>query len=162
VAINAPELCMASGPVKAIADLEARLLDRGVECKRIQIRVAAHSAMLDPILDELERFCRTITLRPPSIPFVSNLTGTWITEREAMVPAYWVRHRRGTVQVAAGMGTLLAGAEQVFLGVCPGRTLSSLARQQTVKGVTAFPTTRHPREHESDVEALLRAVGGLW
>jgi amino acid adenylation domain-containing protein len=161
-AVNGPEHCIASGPARAIDDLEARLFARGVDCTRIHISVAAHSSMLDPILDEFERFWRTIALRKPSIPFVSNLTGTWITDEQATDPTYWVRHLRCTVQFAAGMDTLLASPERLFLEVGPGRTLAGLARQQTVKTPSAFTTMRHPKEVASDVDVLLQAIGRLW
>ena len=85
-AINAPSLCMVSGRADAIADLNQRLAAHGIECTRIHIPVAAHSAMLDPILGDLEQFCRTIPLQPPAIPFVSNLTGTWIESRPSDRP----------------------------------------------------------------------------
>ena len=98
----------------------------------------------------------------PSIPFVSNLTGTWITEAQATDPAYWVSHLRNTVQFAAGMQTLLNPAERLFLEVGPGRTLAGLARQQTTKTAYAFTSMRHPREEGSDVEVLLQAIGRLW
>ena len=74
-AVNAAELCVISGPLPAIESLEKELTAKEVECTRIHISVAAHSEMLAPILGEFERFCRTIRLSSPSIPYVSNLTG---------------------------------------------------------------------------------------
>ncbi len=35
--------------------------------------------------------------RAPRSPYLSNLTGTWITEAQATDPAYWARHLRETV-----------------------------------------------------------------
>src|SRR5437867_9662052 len=46
-AVNAPELSVVSGTVEAIKDLEERLVARDIECQRVRISVAAHSAMLD-------------------------------------------------------------------------------------------------------------------
>ena len=71
----------------------------------VHIDVAAHSSMLEPILAEFEHFCRPIAFQKPKIPFVSNLTGTWITDSEAMDPAYWVRHLRNTVRFDQGART---------------------------------------------------------
>ena len=34
------------------------------------------------------------SLRPPQRPYVSNLTGTWITPEQAQDPEHWVRHLR--------------------------------------------------------------------
>ena len=161
-AINAPSLCMVSGRADAIADLNQRLAAHGIECTRIHIPVAAHSAMLDPILGDLEQFCRTIPLQPPTIPFVSNLTGTWIESDQATDPAYWVSHLRHTVRFADGMAELLSAPDRLFLEVGPGRTLAGLARQQSIKTQQAWTSMRHPQDPEPDGYHLLQAIGRLW
>ena len=161
-AINAPALCMVSGPDDAIGRLNERLAARGIECRRIPIRVAAHSAMLDPILGDFERFCRTISFQPPTIPFVSNLTGTWIESTQATDPRYWVNHLRQTVRFAAGMAELLSAPDRLFLEVGPGGTLTGLARQQSVNTQRSLTSMRHRQDPEADDSHLLHAVGRLW
>ncbi|MFA5956079.1 SDR family NAD(P)-dependent oxidoreductase [Hyphomicrobium sp.] len=161
-AINGPALCVASGPVRAIADIEKTLSAAQVEYSRIHIDVAAHSAMLGPILPEFERYCRQIAFQKPRIPFVSNLTGTWITDAEAMDPTYWVRHLRNTVRFDEGAATLLQTGSRALIEVGPGRTLSSLCRQQPVKAAAVANTLRHPQENVSDVAFLVGAVGKVW
>ena len=118
--------------------------------------------MLEPILSEFERFCRPIAFQKPKIPFVSNLTGTWITDAEAMDPAYWVRHLRNTVRFDQGARTLLATGSRALLEVGPGRTLASLCRQQPKKAAVVATALRHPNEAASDVVFLKEAVGRLW
>ena len=161
-AVNGPSLCVASGPVDAIARLESKLVADGIEHARVHIDVAAHSSMLEPILSEFERFCRPIAFQKPKIPFVSNLTGTWITESEAMDPAYWVRHLRNTVRFDQGARTLLATGSRALLEVGPGRTLASLCRQQPKKAAVVATALRHPNEAASDVAFLKEGVGRLW
>jgi acyl transferase domain-containing protein/thioesterase domain-containing protein len=161
-AVNAPSLCVASGPVAEIDKMETVLRAREIECTRVHIHVAAHSAMVEPILTEFDAFCRTVGLGPPKIPFVSNLTGTWITDAEATAPAYWVRHLRGTVRFNEGLQKPLETPNRLLLEIGPGRTLSSLARQQKNKPVAIVPTLRHPQEEASDLAFLLGAMGRLW
>lgn len=161
-AVNGPSLCVASGPVDAIARLESKLAADEIEHARVHIDVAAHSSMLEPILAEFERFCRPIAFQKPKIPFVSNLTGTWITDSEAMDPAYWVRHLRNTVRFDQGARTLLASGSRALLEVGPGRTLASLCRQQPKKAAVVTTALRHPNEAASDVAFLKDAVGRLW
>jgi acyl transferase domain-containing protein/thioesterase domain-containing protein/acyl carrier protein len=161
-AVNAPTLCVLSGPSTAIAAAESTLREHGVECKRVHIRVAAHSAMLDPILPEFDRFCRTVSFQRPQVPFVSGVTGTWISDAEATDPAYWVDHLRRTVRFADGMETLLESGVGALCEVGPGRGLSSLARQQKGKFAAVTPTVRHAEEQASDVAFLMGAVGRLW
>jgi acyl transferase domain-containing protein len=160
-AINAPGLCVASGPVAAIESLRQRLTERDVDSTRIHISVAAHSQMLAPILAQFEAVCRQVRLSAPELPFVSNLTGTWIAPAEATDPAYWVRHLRSSVRFADGIAEILRGGERVLLEVGPGRTLSSLARQHP-SSPSAHPTLRHPQESVADMDFLLLSLGKLW
>ncbi len=163
-AINAPELCVVSGPALAIEGLAQSLATRGVETQRLHINVAAHSAMLTPILAEFADFVRSISLKAPTSPFISNETGRWITEAEATDPAYWVRHLRNTVHFADGVRELLRDPSRVLVEVGPGRVLTSLARQQptwTAQHLT-LNTMRGPGEEGDDQRSALCALGRLW
>ena len=163
-ASNGPGLSLVSGEVAAIAELEARLKARGVEARRLAITVAAHSQMLDPILNEFEAYLRTLRLSDPTMPFVSNVTGTWIRPEEARDPRYWVRHLRQPVRFAEGLATLASDAGFAFLEVGPGRTLTSLAQAHPSVGArrTTVQSLRHPHDAASDTAMLLGAVGRLW
>ena len=50
--------------------------------------------MMDPSVAPFPERVARVRLRPPRIPYVSNVTGTWITAAEATDPGYWVRHLR--------------------------------------------------------------------
>ncbi|MGZ4804909.1 MAG: type I polyketide synthase [Ilumatobacteraceae bacterium] len=161
-AVNAEDLCVASGPVCLIAELETTLAERDVDVARIHIDVAAHSSMLEPILARFGAFCRGIPFAAPSVPYVSNLTGTWVTAAEVTDPDYWVRHLRNTVRFRDGIDTILTNTNCVLLEIGPGRTLTGLARMAAVKPAAACPTLRHPKEATSDVAFALGAVGEAW
>lgn len=161
-AANAPDLCVASGPVAAIEALQTLLAERDIESTPVRIDVAAHSRMLDPVLDQFRQLCRTIKFQSPKIPFVSNVTGTWITAAEATDPEYWVRHLRSTVRFADGLATLRAMGEPILIEVGPGRTLSMLARAQATPLRNTFNCMRHPQERASDLNYALTSLGRLW
>ncbi len=161
-AINAPELSVASGPTHALKDLQTRLAERGVESTPVHIDVAAHSSMLDPVLEQFRQLCRTINFKAPETPFVSNVTGKWITAEQATSPEYWVTHLRSTVRFADGLTTLRELGDVVLLEVGPGRTLSMLARAQAQPFQNAFSCLRHPQETASDLGFALTSLGRLW
>jgi acyl transferase domain-containing protein/thioesterase domain-containing protein/acyl carrier protein len=163
-ASNGPGLCLVSGEVAEIDALAARLASRGVEARRLAITVAAHSQMLDPILGKFEAYLRSLRLSPPTLPFVSNVTGTWITPEEARDPLYWVRHLRQPVRFAEGVATLTTGSSYGLVEVGPGRTLTSLVQSHPDIGPTqtVVQSLRHPQDPIGDREALLSAVGKLW
>ncbi len=163
-AVNAPAACVASGPAVAIDALEQALKARGVEARRLQTSHAFHSRMMDPILAEFTALVAKVKRSAPTLPYVSNLTGTWITAAQATDPAYWAQHLRNAVRFTDGVAELLKGGSRVGLEVGPGRTLSTLARQRTELAAHGAPVTslRHPQEKMSDEVFLLAALGKLW
>ena len=162
-AVNAPELSVVSGPDDAISTLEKRLEAEELFPQRLAIPVAAHSRMLEPILDEFRGFLEGISLSAPQIPLVSNLTGTWMTPEQAMSPGYWSDHLRGRVRFSEGMSTLLEQEGRVFLEVGPGRALSSFARQQPSVGpdTNIMPSLRHAEEDVDDAQFWVGVEGRL-
>jgi amino acid adenylation domain-containing protein len=156
-AINEPGRTVVAGPVEAIEELE-RQLD-GLGCRRLHTSHAFHSPMMEPVR---ERFAEEVAkVRPaaPRLPFISNVTGTWITDEQATDPAYWSLHLRAPVRFADGVAELLRAEGRVLLEVGPGNALATLARRQTERVVAS---TRHPRETAEDGEVLLSALGRLW
>jgi non-ribosomal peptide synthase protein (TIGR01720 family) len=164
-AVNGPARCVAAGPVPAVAALEARLSTQGVECRRLHTSRAFHSPMMEPVLESWARVVEKVRLNPPSIPFVSNVTGTWITAAQATDPGYWGAHLRHTVRFSAGLGELLREPSRVLLEVGPGTTLSTLARQHPDRaaGHAVLSCLGHPGDRRlPDLESLLSALGRLW
>jgi acyl transferase domain-containing protein/thioesterase domain-containing protein len=162
--VNAPGLCVVSGPNEELDALAGKLAESEIEVQRVGIAIAAHSRLLEPILADFGAFLRSLELHRPQIPFLSNRTGDWITDQQAMDPQYWVDHLRNTVHFGEGIEVLLRDKANVFLEVGPGRTLSSLCRQQAAWNVdrNAIPTLRHPDEKIDDAAYLVGACGRLW
>ena len=160
--VNAPELAVASGPQAALEALQARLTAEGIDCQRVAIDIAAHSAMLDPILDDFRAYLQGIALRPPQIPIISNRSGQPLTDKEATDPDYWVGHLRNTVRFADCIGTLAQGQPRVFLEVGPGKALASLARlHPDLPANQVLGTLRHPEDSIEDDAYFLAALGRL-
>ena len=159
--INAPTNCVVSGTESAIEELQQELQLAGVNCRRLHTSHAFHSAMMDSILGIFTEEVKQVNLNPPEIPFISNLTGTWITPSEATDPSYWTKHLRHTVLFSTGIAELIKDSEQVLLEVGPGRTLNTLAKQQT-KDTVILSSMRHPKDEQSDVAFLLNSLGRLW
>jgi len=160
-AVNAPAACTVAGPDEAVAELAARLAARGVETQRLHVSHAFHSALMDGAVEPFVRRVAAVPRAAPRLPFLSNLTGTWITAEQATDPAYWGRHLRGTVRFADGIAEILKEPGRILLEAGPGNALSTLARQHPAHG-PVVASLRHPREVRSDLAALLEAAGRLW
>lgn len=162
-AVNADDLCVLSGTPEAIAQAERELAARGVAVRRLHVSHAFHSALMQPILGEFETAVRHLTLRAPAIPFVSNLSGTWITPEQACSPDYWVRHLRGTVRFTGGLDTLLQAPGRIALEVGPGDTLSGLARRHPLAASRpVLASQAHPSRQDLQADQFLRCLGQLW
>ncbi|WP_413988224.1 amino acid adenylation domain-containing protein [Labrys okinawensis] len=161
-AINGPSLCVASGPYEAIDRLETALKDRNVVSRRLHTSHAFHSPMMDPIIEPFTGHVRKLALQAPSIPYVSGVTGQWITVAEATSPDYWARHFRQPVRFADGLGLLLGDANAVLLEVGAGNTLTSLALQGAAKGRVVVPSLGDAQRERPDEDSMAEALGRLW
>jgi acyl transferase domain-containing protein/thioesterase domain-containing protein/acyl carrier protein len=162
-AVNAPDLCIASGPLQAMAELEQRLAAQGLESRRLRINVAAHSQLLDSVLPAFRAGVSRIRLHAPTIPFVSNLTGNWADAQLLTDPDYWVRHLRSPVRFAEGLRKLLELPDTLLVEAGPGQGLCALARHNSAgQPRTILPSTCKAQEAGADLAQMLTAAGALW
>jgi acyl transferase domain-containing protein/glutamate-1-semialdehyde aminotransferase len=165
-AVNTPESCVVAGDVAEVEAFESALAERGIVSRRLPTRHAFHSRAMLPVAAELERLLADVKLRAPEIPFVSNVTGKWISDAEARSPAYWARHLCETVRFADGVATLRQEAGWVMLEVGPGQTLGAWALQHAGDAAperpAVFSSLRHQHNRVDDLRFLLQTLGGLW
>ncbi|MEM9271685.1 MAG: SDR family NAD(P)-dependent oxidoreductase [Cyanobacteria bacterium P01_F01_bin.143] len=162
--VNAPGLCVISGNDEAIARMQQELKDKDIESRLLHTSHAFHSPMMDGAIAPLQQELAKIKLNPPQIPFISNVTGTWITEESAINPEYWAKHMRRTVQFASGIAEILQNDQHILLEVGAGRTLSTLVKRNSTPaaGRIVLSSLRHPKETESDTAFILKMLGKLW
>jgi thioesterase domain-containing protein/acyl carrier protein len=162
--VNTPGLCVVSGEKQAVDDLQNQLASRDVACRPLHTSHAFHSEMMDPILPTFTECVKQVRRHSPQIPYLSNVSGTWITPDEAMDPAYWSRHLRQTVRFSDCVGKLLKESNRVFLEVGPGQTLSTLVKRHPnrFKEQIVLSSIRHPKEQKSDIGFILTTLGRLW
>ena len=156
-ALNSPRASVLSGPVSAIAALESQLEQAGIATRRLRTSHAFHSVMMEPMLAGFEAAVAKLALHTPTLPFVSGVTGQWITAEEATSAKYWARQCRQPVRFRAALETLLAKDVNLLLEIGPGKTLSSLALQQVstdrrIPAISSFTQT----------ETIQQAVAALW
>ena len=174
-AVNAAGMSVLAGTDEAITRAEAQFRGQGIAVSRLRVSQAFHSRMQEPMLAAFESVLAGISLKPPAIPFLSNLTGTWIRPDEAQSPAYWVRQLRNTVRFADGITELLQQEGRVLLDIGPGHTLQRLVRRHAALGDTPVLAIQPPPDGagpgtaeaggviQPDREAQLQAcLAQLW
>ncbi len=163
-AINGPNLCVISGIEEAINRLQEQLRNQNIDTTVLHTSHAFHSEMMEPILETFKELVSSIHLRPPQIPFLSNLTGSWITSNQATDPNYWSQHLRQTVCFNSGLEQLLKEPKSILLEVGPGRTINTIALRHPDKDPNQMilSSMRHPETQQSDIRFLLTTLGKLW
>jgi acyl transferase domain-containing protein len=161
--VNSGVSSVISGPGEEIEGLEQRLAEKKVGVRRLPVPFAYHSAAIDSILPEYGAMIERLTIQDPSIPLISNLTGTWIEPGQATSARYWMDQMRHTVQFARGLDTLLNGRTSLLLEVGPSQVLTAMARQHLGRNsdTAAFPSSPN-QQAESDNSILLTTFGNLW
>ncbi len=183
-AVNSSSICVVSGSQESIDILEEKLNKMRYECMKVPATHAFHSnamsTMLPLFLDKLER----IVLKKPKIPYISNVTGTWITAQDATNPQYWAEHTTGTVRFADGMSELLRKKYTVFIEIGAGWTLNTSVKlhHDCTPDVLVVNLIRHSKqervgqpqrrnisalfkslpEEVSDMSFILTQLGRLW
>ncbi len=163
-ATNGPNRCVVAGTFAAVATFERQMSEQQIPYQRLHTSHAFHSAMVEPILARFAAELSQISFKTPQIPFVSNLTGTWISAAEARSPQYWVQHLRHTVRFTEGIATVLASSPAAFLELGPSHALSRLVQQHPARlsDQLVLPALHHPRTPGSDLAQLYDTLGKLW
>ena len=163
-AINSPGLCVVSGPTGEIEKLEKTLTERKVMARRLHTSHAFHSPMMDPVIGPFAEVVRQIKLNPTTIPYVSGVSGLWVTPEQTTDPRYWATHLREPVRFADGLTSLATMQNAVLLEVGPGNTLNTLALQHPAKkpDQVVLPSLPDSARTITDSESMLNALGRLW
>ena len=116
-----------SGPAAEIDSILESLEAEGIRVARLRKSPAYHSAMVEPALDDLEAALAGTQFAPPSIPFVSNLTGRALEADEAPDAAYWRRQAREPVAFRACVETLAELGVDAIVEIGPHAVLGPMA-----------------------------------
>jgi acyl transferase domain-containing protein/acyl carrier protein len=163
-ALNAESVCVVSGATQEISALETELGKLGIGCRLLKTSHAFHSSMLDPILVKFTECARTVEFRPPQIPYISNVSGEWITPEQATSPDYWALQMRQTVRFADGLQILLQQPQSIFLEVGPGNTLGMLTSIHPARtpDKPVISSLSPAKNQHADWDIILNSLGELW
>ncbi len=163
-AVNSPNLSVLSGPTDKIQSLAEKLSELKIENRMLYTSHAYHSAMMEPAAELFLSEFSNIKLNKPTRPFISSMTGTWITDDQAKDHNFWASQIRNTVRFSDGITELQKKNNLVMIELGPGRALSTMASQHRNNDIkqTTITTLIKPSETDDDKINLLTAVGKLW
>jgi acyl transferase domain-containing protein len=167
LAIDTGSQLVLAGPGELVDAATETLLAAGISCQRLQTTHAYHSRMLAPIADQLTGWIAdNISLSPPRIPYLSNVTGRTATEQDVTDPGYWAKHMCQTVRFGEGLSQLLAAGNLALVEIGPGQSLGALTRGHPDCPQAQWPlivmTLPPAADRRGPAETLAQAVGRLW
>lgn len=164
-AINTGNSVVISGSHEDISKLKTILEGEKMNSLVLPTSHAFHSKFMDPLLDSFKDEFKSLSLNEPTIPFISNVTGEFITNEMATSPEYWAKHLRNTVLFSKGADTLLEKENVAFIEVGPGAALLGMIQQQAkIREVEIRTCQTIKRSKETDEANKLNVslLSNLW
>ncbi|MEV6669533.1 beta-ketoacyl synthase N-terminal-like domain-containing protein [Streptomyces sp. NPDC051162] len=124
--VNGPHSLVLSGAGAPLAALIDRLNAAGHKSRHIAVSIAAHSPLMEPMLDEYGRVARSLSYAAPAVPLVSTVTGRPMTRDDAHDPDHWVRHVRQSVRFKSVIDRLRDERVTGFLELGPTPQLTPM------------------------------------
>lgn len=157
-ALNSPQLTVVAGPAAAVAGFAELLEQQGTAVQRLPSAYAFHSPLMAGAAQAFGPHLSQLALQAPKLPLLSNLSGDWMSNEEALDAGRWARQICEAVQFSPALARLQRPGA-ILLEVGPGRTLSSFARQAGLRTIQCQPK---PGIDGGGRQALLDALGALW
>ncbi|MGB3466941.1 MAG: type I polyketide synthase, partial [Cyclobacteriaceae bacterium] len=163
LAIDNGDTCVVSGTEEAIETLTRKLQDDRIICMKLNAGRAIHSDMMREVADSLSATISELTLSVPTIPLISNVTGTWVNNTITSAD-YWISHLSKTVEFAKGIETLLALPGTLLTEIGPGADITSTLQKFISDDANhiAINTIRPSVGKIEDMKYLLMRLQKLW
>ena len=127
--VNAPGQLVISGAVDRLQIAAELAKQRGAR-RIIPLNVsgAFHSTLMEPVLDEFDRFMESFEFRAPRIPVVSNVTALPLTDGEAIREEFLAQLRR-CILWQPSVEYMTRNGVTTYYEIGPGTVLSGLVRR---------------------------------
>jgi len=159
-AINSPEQIVFSGDILSIDQLSQELTEKKIPNIKLNTSHAFHSYMQEGILKDFYNAFEGIDFNKIEIPYISNLTGNYISQEEASSKEYWTNHVISTVQFSKGLENLSKN-HNIFIEIGIGNSLSNLVKGQ-LDDKNVINLIKPQKLTANDDEYFITKIGNLW
>ena len=154
---NSPTSCTVSGVVSAIEELAVELIEDGVQNRWIRgITIAAHSAQIDHLREEMIDALGSVAPRTSDVPLYSTVTGGLLDTVE-MDATYWYRNTRDPVLFHQAVCVALANGIDGVLEISPHPTLTVALDETTAHAGAQVPIAATLRRDDGGPDRLASA-----
>lgn len=153
--------CVVGGPLEQLGIFQEHCKTRKVRIKLLDVPYAFHTSAMDPILEPLRAFGRSVRFGRPTIPVMSNVHGR-LFQDEDFSSDYFALHARQPVRFADGLLSLQSSKVldgTIFLEIGPQPTLLPIMRTSTSPGsCTYLGTLQKGRDAWQSISETLAAI----
>ncbi|RZS29428.1 acyl transferase family protein, partial [Herbihabitans rhizosphaerae] len=169
-AVNGPSSVVVAGEPAALDRLVVECEREGVRARRVAVDYASHTSQVGSVREELVAALDGLSAVAPRVPWLSTVTGEWVTEPPTA--RYWYRNLAQPVRFAEATATLLDQGHTVFVETSPhpvltasiqdtatNHTSSGEAGSDQTGGVVVTGTLRRD---DGSPERFLHSLAHLW
>lgn len=158
--------CVLSGPTSAILAAEKNITsaypERSSAIKRLEISHPFHSTLLKKAKKPFLKTLNSIEKKSPKIPYLSNLTGDWITHETIFTDEYWISHLLKTAELSKSLAHLVDDLENtLFIQVGPGTSLLTALKMHTDHAPQSIALLKN-NNNEDENNTITTALKTLW
>ncbi|MGI6063013.1 ACP S-malonyltransferase [Blautia sp.] len=134
---NCPGQIVITGEKEAVERAGKALKEAGAR-KVLPLKVSGpfHSPMMENAGEKLKKVLEEVTLKKPSVPYVTNVTAELVTEKEP-IRELLVKQVSSSVCWEQSIRNMIAEGIDTFVEIGPGKTLSSFMKK-TDRNVTMY------------------------
>lgn len=164
--LNAVDEMVVAGPIAAIDAFVSELIKAQVRYKYLSMKLAAHSALMEPVCNELCAAVAKVNRGEPNpnIVVISNVTGEVLPAERLRSPDYWATHLRHAVRFVDGLGTIWKRPQLALLECGPSHTLCNIALRDPRRPNTCpvLASLDGGDEPAFEWRRALESAGQLW
>ncbi len=157
---NGPKLSVVSGEVGAIAELQERLAGRRIATVRMRSDRPFHTPHMAEAATQFASLVEEVPREMPKVPWLSNVTGTWITRQDAVSAQYWSDQITSRVRFRENANALVK-IKPFLLEVGPGEALGRLVWQHD-RTLLGRSTIGGVDRKGGDLQNFAEAAAALW
>lgn len=160
-AVNSPGSVTLAGQLEPLSQLAELFRTKGVFNRALQVEVAYHSPLMDPIESELKDSLRAIEPRPAALPCYSTVSGRLAGPGD-FGAAYWWANVRQAVHFAKAVETLCDQGFKSFLEIGPHPVLTSSVKEVLAKKRVAAQCHTSLNRKTPEHSTLLHSLGLMY
>jgi acyl transferase domain-containing protein/surfactin synthase thioesterase subunit/NAD(P)-dependent dehydrogenase (short-subunit alcohol dehydrogenase family)/SAM-dependent methyltransferase/acyl carrier protein len=151
-----------SGTETVLDRVLAAFAQQGTLSRKLNTSHGFHSVLMEPMLEQFERYAAGIDYRPGKRSLICNLTGKELVAGQVLEAGYWARHIREPVQFARTVETLSELGIEMLVEVGPQPALLGMAEGSWPAEKAAPVTVATLREGQPEARQMIAAAARMY